>query len=51
MNWQVGIVNGALFASLCGCCIQAALYHDWKWINIFYWDSVILIIFLSTISG
>lgn len=49
MNWQVGIVNGALFASLGGCCIRAALYHDWKWINIFYWGSILTIALLSSI--
>lgn len=51
MNWQTGILNAALFASLSGCCIQAALHHDWKWINIFYWGSVVLIFLLASILG
>lgn len=51
MNWQTGILDAALFASLSGCCIQAALHHDWKWINIFYWGSVILIFLLASILG
>ena len=49
MNWQTGILTAALFASLCGCCIQAALTHNWKLINLFYWGSVLLIFVLASL--
>lgn len=49
MNWQIGIIDAALFASLCGCCIQATLIHNWKLVNLFYWGSVLLIFVLASL--
>ncbi|WP_260245669.1 hypothetical protein [Limosilactobacillus reuteri] len=51
MNWQIGILNAALFASLSGCCIQAALTHNWKFINLFYWGSVLFVFVLASLFG
>ena len=51
MNWQIGILNAALFASLSGCCIQATLTHNWKLINLFYWGSVLLVFVLASLFG
>ena len=51
MNWQIGILNAALFASLSGCCIQTALTHNWKFINLFYWGSVLLVFVLASLFG
>ena len=47
----LGILNAALFASLSGCCIQAALTHNWKLINLFYWGSVLLVFVLASLFG
>lgn len=41
----------AIFASLSGCCIQAALTHNWKLINLFYWGSVLLVFVLASLFG